>query len=366
MELPIVINNQFFNEQFEIKQFFSSKLNIDLSLCGLGVISARLYNKNINILHQGFNHVIGDINDRYIIKLYDKNHSEYDDVSMYIVIKPEELAISGKIVKKMTKYLNNLDTSIYVYKFDGNKLIIGNTVKTVLYTPLESKYYKDFVRRFEIIKSYDSTGVTFNTNMLLTGPPGSGKTRFVMDIAVHLKYSIYNLSLSKNDIKSAESYSKCIYMIEEIDKEMTHDGAFIDPLRIDESQLLCFLDGNIRSSDTILIMTCNDFERVKRNKIFSRKGRINQIYEFGGITIEQCRHLINLYYNNGRGRVNQDVDITDEQIQQFYDGLPKKSATTIAMLSAYIQESILNEVPFADLDPKLVFIDESSRSSLYQ
>jgi len=359
MEL-VGVNDQFYREQREIIEYFSSKLNIDLTTHGLHVlttsVSSKLY-KYMNILHQGFNHTIGEINNRYIIILDNKNYSNNDCTLYYSVIKPDEFSITHRIVKEMTEYFNNLDKNISVYKFNCGRLSLVNTIKAKKYKPLESEFYRDFIRRYKIIKSYDDKGVTFNTNLLITGPPGSGKTRFIMDIAVYLKHNIYNLSMSKNDINSSGNVCNCIFMIEEIDKEMSHDGSFIDPLRIDESQLLCFLDGNVRHSSTILIMTCNDYNRVKRNKIFSRKGRINKVYEFGGITIEQCKHLIGIYYKN---------TVNDEQIQQFYDRLPKKSVTTIAMLSYYIQESVLNEVAFADLDPKLVYINDSEQSYLYQ
>lgn len=350
------VKDSFFKCQLELNDYLKS-IGIDLSEYHLVKTSIKFSPKHLEIIYHRFNCMVAKFNGRYIIRLFNKFYNCYDETITYLVVSQDEMPNIYQISKELRKTQQKLINVISINKLGGNGgWICANTAKVKKYKPLISENYLEFVKKHKIISSYKSLGVSFNTNMLLNGPPGTGKTRFIMDIAVHLEYPIYNLRLSKNDIGQVSHFTNCIFMIEEIDKEMSHDGSFIDPLRVDESQLLCFLDGNLRSPSTILVMTCNDLDKVKRNKVFSRKGRINKIYHFGKVTFEQCEHLINMYYKN---------TISDEQIRQFFDALPKKPMITIAILSAFIQENILNEVAFADLDIKSMINEEAKSYYLY-
>lgn len=349
------------NVQSKVIDYISNQLCIDPSTYSLFDVCSIKNDvsdtKHAEIVYSNLNYCIFKFNDRYIIKIYNVNFNYDDKTKIYALIYNEELNVAHKIIKNIIKEMDKVQNLIFIYKYTSdNRLNVTNTIKNIKHKPLFSENYKDYIKRYNIIKSYSKSGVTFNTNLLLAGLPGTGKTRFVLDIAVYMNYSIYNLSLSKNHIDKIDGTKNCIFMIEEIDKEMHHDGSFIDPLRVDESQLLCFLDGNIRHSSTILVMTCNDLERVKKNKIFSRKGRINKIYNFGKVSFDQCKHIIDIYYKN---------TISDEQIMQFFNKLPKKPITTIAILSSFIQENIFNEVAFEDLDIKNIHESETTSGFLY-
>lgn len=344
------------DRETKIGDYFSSQLGIDLADYNL-VHMENIPRRYHEILYQQPTFSISKFNNRYMVKLFNKNFLVDDSVLSFIVIHKTEMHSVNEITKNMYKALRDVSKIVRVYKLrsGNNAWITANEIKISKHIPLMSQNYQEFTEKIEIIKSYSKRGVTFNTNMLLSGPPGTGKSRFVTDIAVYLSYPIYSLSIAKNDIEGVANLKKCIFLIEEVDKEMAHDGSFIDPTRVNESQLLCFLDGHIRHPNTILIMTCNDLDKVKRNKVFSRKGRINKIYKFSGITFEQCKYMINLYYDS----------ISDEQISQFFDSLPKKPMITIAVLSSFIQDNVLNKVAFADLDIKGIHDNEQTSQFLY-
>lgn len=265
---------------------------------------------------------------------------------MYVLIKKSDINNATQIVKDMKDKLNK--ETISVKRMVNDELEIINKINCKNYKPLMSDFYKDYVKKSEKIKKFSDKDISFNTNLLLTGPPGTGKTKFVTDIAVYLGYDIVHISLE--DISSLRrNNAKTIYLIEEIDKQLDHNGNFISD-KVNESLVLCFFDGDIRSKQSRLVITCNDKNKLLNNKVLSRRCRLSWEYNFPYINFEQCKHLFNLYYE----------DVSDSRIEQFYDLMTNKNKMTIAILSEYIQENVFNDVEFDDLDPTRVFDEEKS------
>lgn len=267
-------------------------------------------------------------------------------IHMYILIKKSEINNATEIEKEFKLNLNK--ETISVQRMIKGDMEVINEIKRKNYKPLMSDFYKDYVKKSEKIKKFSDKDISFNTNLLLTGPPGTGKTKFVTDIAVYLGYDIVHISLE--DISSLRrNNAKTIYLIEEIDKQLDHNGNFISD-KVNESLVLCFFDGDIRSKQSRLVITCNDKNKLLNNKVLSRRCRLSWEYNFPYINFEQCKHLFNLYYE----------DVSDSQIEQFYDLMTNKNKMTIAILSEYIQENVFNDVEFDDLDPTRVFDEEKS------
>ena len=283
----------------------------------------------------------------YLYRLYRKVDNYYN--VCYVLIKRENISSCHLVAKYILDKLNNSHIHVHLYN-KQNGFVVMNSVKKANHKPLESESCSELTKRLAKIMEYQKSGKVFNNNILLTGEPGTGKTRFVLDIAYNLGRDIYCMSLG--DIEEYSEVEDCIILIEEIDKMLDANGNFAENMKVDNSTVLGFLDGVSRHSSTIIMMTCNNYELVMKNKILSRNGRISKTYHFSTITLEQTINLINGYY----------CDMTTDSVTDFYNRLPNKSSVTIAVLSAFIQNCILSDIAFADIDPDCV-IDYISKSS---
>jgi hypothetical protein len=89
--------------------------------------------------------------------------------------------------------------------------------------------------------------------------------------------------------------SKYVYVIEEVDKSLDEDG-IVNPNYSYET-ILQFLDGNIRSQDSLVVMTTNNLELLEKSPVLMRQGRHRIKLEFNNIEKVHCDHLVKLYYN---------------------------------------------------------------------
>ena len=348
------------NNMDELKplwQYMSSELGINKEDYYMEEISI-----NISFDNTLISTVYGDelvtlykLRDYYIYEVRYKYSNPYKSARKMIMIKKEEFINIRSIVKKLEKEVKRLDKVISVNRYDDStrSWVLSNRIKPKSYKPLISESLNQLVNRLKRINTLTKSGLIFNTNTVLIGPPGTGKTRFVLDVAFSLGLNIYCISTTDSFYKNGSSFERCIFLFEEIDKILDANGDFIDPNSVDVPALLSFIDGINRYKDTILIMTCNDYDRIKKNKVLSRKGRISKVYHFDTITFEQTKHMISPYY----------PDATGVQITQFYTLLPNKSHITIAVLSAFIQDCVIDNTDFANIDAKQIteYIDETGK-----
>lgn len=344
--------SEFFDEYSRAKLYVKNKYNFDIDEHHVMNICSTNY-KSFEIIYSGLFVTILRGCNYYFLVVYNTGFNHGSRQCSYIYLKSSELSDADEIWKRIKKEASSLVGEIYVRRYEASKgsWNIINSIDRDKYEPLRNEFYKSMTKKLDIMKRLQEKSIAFNSNILLSGPPGCGKTRFVLDIAVYLNYHIYYIDVSSGDLSKLNGQENCIFLFEEIDKYLSPDGSFIST-NFNESEILSFMDGIVRHSSTILAMTCNDEERVLSNKILTRENRINTIYRFKGLDFEQCKHILNLYYGT-----------TDEQAQQFFDALPKKNSLTISVVSAYIQNKILNEVPFEDLNPKEVIVENKTKTS---
>ncbi|GMU26187.1 MAG: hypothetical protein AMXMBFR16_10920 [Candidatus Uhrbacteria bacterium] len=167
-------------------------------------------------------------------------------------------------------------------------ILPGETVSTVLDDLENFKNARDwYVRR----------GIPYRRGYLFYGPPGNGKTSFVLALASALRYDICVLNLNNANITDemlislmSNLPSASLVLIEDIDcafKQRTKGEDNASGLTF--SGLLNAIDGVAAGEGRILVMTTN-FRETLDNALV-RPGRADVCIELANATKEQARNL---------------------------------------------------------------------------
>ena len=241
------------------------------------------------------------------------------------------------ILQYRKEFYKHIHTGKYIEVFtmtdDGWRNM--NSFRTDKYRITNSYLIEDWSRRIKRCKYLSKAGSKINVNLLLHGEPGTGKTQFATDLASSLAMNLYIMNLSKTQCFTNRTTSNSIYLIEEIDKVLMPDGSFIAEMGDAVTILLQFLDGILRPKKSVVLITCNDLARVKANKVLSRPGRVTRYIEFGTVTETQCMTLSETRYPG-------------EDYRRLWS-IVEPLKPTIAELSLYVNDSIIDEVSFSDM-----------------
>eukprot|EP01038_Epipyxis_sp_PR26KG_P013543 gene13543-18167_t len=167
---------------------------------------------------------------------------------------------------------------------------------------------------------YNNRGIPYRRGYLLYGPPGSGKSSFIMALAGKINYNICILNLSERgltDDRLALAFSvippHSIVLLEDIDaafpnrdtKNINND---LQPgSDVTFSGLLNVLDGVASSEDRLVFMTTNHLSRLDSALI--RPGRVDYVQLIDNATNYQIKMMFFKFY----------PDSSIEQQDQFID-----------------------------------------------
>jgi DNA polymerase III delta prime subunit len=158
---------------------------------------------------------------------------------------------------------------------------------------------------------YHDRGIPYRRGYLLHGPPGSGKTSFIVALAGELDYNICILSLSDEgmtDDRLAQALSvvpqRSIVLLEDIDAAFGSrvsgsniGGSGGGRSNLTFSGLLNTLDGVASSEERILFMTTNYLERL--DPALMRPGRVDVVHKLDSASMYQAKQLFEGFYTAG-------------------------------------------------------------------
>lgn len=158
-------------------------------------------------------------------------------------------------------------------------------------------------------KWYSDRGIPYRRGFLLHGPPGCGKSSYIMALAGELQYSICMMNLSErtqtddrlNHLMNVAP-QQSIILLEDIDaafisreKETEEEKLRFQGLsRVTLSGLLNTLDGVASTEGRIVFMTTNYLNRLDPALI--RPGRVDVIQEIGYATEYQLKQMYFRFY----------------------------------------------------------------------
>lgn len=155
---------------------------------------------------------------------------------------------------------------------------------------------------------YSQRGVPYRRGYLLHGPPGCGKTSYILALAGKLEYDICQMNLS-NSALSDERLSyllnvappKSIILLEDIDAAFLSredidvtKSAYQGLGRVTLSGILNVLDGVASSEERILFMTTNYPEKL--DPALTRPGRVDMKIYIGYATNTQLARAFERFY----------------------------------------------------------------------
>lgn len=154
---------------------------------------------------------------------------------------------------------------------------------------------KDVRKFLDSSAFYKQLGVPYRRGYLLHGPPGCGKTSYVMALAGELRLSISLLNLSNRNLNDESltsllnnAHMDSIVLLEDIDR------AFSNECNVTMSGLLNALDGVGAQEGRLVFMTTNHVEMLDPALI--RPGRADVKIEVGLLDVDQAERMFRKFY----------------------------------------------------------------------
>jgi chaperone BCS1 len=155
---------------------------------------------------------------------------------------------------------------------------------------------------------YALRGVPYRRGYLLHGPPGCGKTSYIMALAGKLEYDICQMNLSNSALSDERlgyllnvAPPKSIILLEDVDAAFLsredidlNRSAYQGLGRVTLSGMLNVLDGVASSEGRVLFMTTNYPEKL--DPALTRPGRVDMKYYIGYASAEQLSRAFERFY----------------------------------------------------------------------
>ncbi len=253
--------------------------------------------------HQSFAMASGEPWEKVLLTSYGQDYSCFSD------LLDEAKSLNEQQEEGYTIVYTNWGTEWRPFGNPRRKRNIGSVI-------LDGSISSDIVDDFSEWKSsapwYHDRGIPYRRGYLLHGPPGSGKTSFIVALAGHFDYNICILSLSEDgltDDRLAQAMSmvppRSIVLLEDVDaaflsRDMSeyNEAHRSNRSSLTFSGLLNTLDGVASSEERIVFMTTNYINRL--DPALMRPGRVDVVKYLGDASSQQCRCLFEKFYPTTR------------------------------------------------------------------
>jgi DNA replication protein DnaC len=230
-------------------------------------------------------------NEVYPLYSYTDYHEDF-----YIIIHHPEYKEALRIFEELVnESLFSKDEYTQIYTFSEHSGIWEQTAK-FYHRSLESIYLpakvknnvvrsiEDFYKRRE---EYMKFGIPYKKVFLFSGPPGTGKTSFILALASHFCKTLYIMYPFTNKsfmdaIKKTED--NCFIVIEDFDILAGNKKL--------KSELLNVLDGFARKENMVIFLTTNNEREIEY--VFKRPGRVDEIVRFNYPTKQE---ILDMFLN---------------------------------------------------------------------
>lgn len=186
---------------------------------------------------------------------------------------------------------------------------LGRPLNTVITSDNTKEDLLNDLRKFyESSEKYARVGVPYKRNILLHGPPGTGKTSLVKALATELELNLWYLNLGDvvedGSLSAAlrDIGSRGILLIEDIDsfyaansREEKAEGLKTSGRKeLSTSGLLNFLDGALTPRGLVVFLTTNHIEKL--DTALLREGRVDRKVYMGHPDWEGVCQLWDLFF----------------------------------------------------------------------
>ena len=328
------------------------------------------FDKNFNFFYEDkeFNIVRNRIGDPLWIQARGEA-GNYEEIDLQIITDipdDDKISLMKKFIKesidkyKENKRLKNTDDKIFLWSYcegywDNIKKIRKRKLDTVILdTDIKSEVKKclENYDNKDLKKRLNDLGINHKMNLILSGPPGAGKSSLMYAIASTLDKDIATIDFNNKALSdhaficATNNIPKdAIFCLEDVDA-LYIEREKKEENRVSFSCILNFLDGMYSKEDLISIITTNHIERL--DKAIIRPMRIDNIIKFTYCSKYQYQEIFKLIFPekedimNNLWKIIKNKKYTTSLLQKFlirfiYE--PEKLTDNIKIFEEFIEMS---------------------------
>ena len=261
----------------------------------------------------------------------------------------QELTKEAKIWH-MTNILGeeyNEEDFFEVYTFNDGywELKKGNYIRSKETLFLEQNFYEKLIKKMHTFNKdrtrqiYKRLNIPYKLNILLHGPPGTGKTSFIEVMASELKRSIRFMQITP--AITDEQFSAAVATLGDQDILVCEDidCLFVDRKKSDSEKnsmtfsglLNCFDGINGGKNGLIVFLTTN--YKCSLDKALTRPGRVDIMEEFKYMSKKSLSSMVKFYFED---------NYSEDDFNQMYTHI-KSNNITGAIMSKFLLQLLLDE-----------------------